>query len=358
MLRLLFTLTFLLVSWAFSAQPAFAQVCVFSAQFTNHNRYVYRSDEECPGFHSAPWGNWGVSSNVGTKQDSYQFMGWKPDCNAPASGDLIEWNSCTDSFRTPGEHLNFPNPYVSYPYPANGYPYSDPFTHNDYVPPYGSSYYVDQYSPCGAGVYGGMQFYVGVSPAVDTNYDGIADQGGCKDLHGYGLRWSQNYMTMYELDPWSDDDLVESLYYPDLDVILDCTPYDCFTVTDTNFDGWADDVNNPASPEYKWPTIYQNDWNEISYATDPGVWTKRIDATVRVGYTDAYYSGPVYYAGQQSQGGETLTLAQADAAGVEDERAAVCEARPAAPADRDAAAGDKDAADGLEMSVWTESTQE
>ena len=34
--------------------------------------------EECPGIHSAPWGNWGVESDYDSRKDKDQFRGWKP----------------------------------------------------------------------------------------------------------------------------------------------------------------------------------------------------------------------------------------------------------------------------------------
>lgn len=46
---------------------------------SNNNRYAYDTAEECwPNGHSVPFGNWGVSSNVGSKQNANQFEGWNP----------------------------------------------------------------------------------------------------------------------------------------------------------------------------------------------------------------------------------------------------------------------------------------
>jgi hypothetical protein len=45
---------------------------------------------ECtPSWHSATWGNWGVSSNFGGVSDADQFRGWK------IFGSQGQWNSCT-----------------------------------------------------------------------------------------------------------------------------------------------------------------------------------------------------------------------------------------------------------------------
>jgi hypothetical protein len=285
-------LVFLSVFSLLSVEAAFAQnTCVISVNMVNNDRYVYSTDEECDGIHSHPFGNWGISSNVGNKIDGHQFEGWSPGCN-PGSGTLVEWNSCSNraQYRTP-QYLNFPNPSVAYPYPANGYPFSDSYAFNDTVPPYGNSYNVDQYSPCGANVYGSTGISVGVSQVSDTNCDGVPDSGGCKDLDGYWLIVQQNYMTAYELDQWAPDDLVESVYFPDVHVTLTCNTNACYAVGDNNHDGWIDDIQDGSSPEYKYPTLYQDDFGRISYATDPGVPYKRIDAAIRIGSLSSHYSG-------------------------------------------------------------------
>jgi hypothetical protein len=282
---------FLLVPFVFGVLSASAQVCSFSVSMVNHNRYAYDTAEECSFPHSVPFGNWGVSSNVGTKQDADQFRGW----NNPCSELKVEWNSCSVDYVKPDldcRRLNFPDPAGLFPYPANGYPFSDRFFYNDSVPPYGSSTCVDQYSPCGPSVYGGGGVTVGVSPQVDYDGDGIADAGGCKDLDGYWVLVQQNFMTLYELDPRDRDDLIESLYFPDVWAPLTCTPDACFAVSDSNFDGWIDDIGNQFSSEYMWPTLYQDNHDVICYPSDPGVPCKRIDATVRIGRVSAYYSGP------------------------------------------------------------------
>ena len=63
------------------AIPSFAQVCRLSVAGLNRDRKV--SGEiatECPApVHSAPFGNWGVTSNYGQKRDSHQFQGWCHD---------------------------------------------------------------------------------------------------------------------------------------------------------------------------------------------------------------------------------------------------------------------------------------
>lgn len=67
--------------------------CVFYFEMENKDRYIYEKPylwDECPDAgHSAPWCNWGVVSNVGDKEDDYQFMGWKWE------GGWCQWNTCT-----------------------------------------------------------------------------------------------------------------------------------------------------------------------------------------------------------------------------------------------------------------------
>ena len=292
----------LLPGFVLCASPtAFGQAqCVFSVSMVNNNRYAYDTAEECltcwPFCHSVPFGNWGVSSNVGSKQDSNQFQGWHPSCN-PGAGTLVEWNSCSRDYVKPDlncERLNFPDPAGLYPYPQNGYPFTDSYSHNNNVPAAGGNQTcVDQYSPCGPNVYGTVTAGFGVSPVVDWDNDGILDGGGCQDLDGYYIGVQQNFMTVYELDSPDSDDVINSLYYPNVWATLRCTPEGCFVTSDNNYDGWIDDINNQFSSEYVQPTLYQDNLDRISYATDPGVLAKRIDATIRIGRVSGYYSGPM-----------------------------------------------------------------
>src|SRR6266480_3187787 len=151
--------------------------CLVRVQMINHNRYAYKTEQECGLFHSQPWGNWGVSSNVGAKQDGDQFQGWFPQ-----DGHL-QWNSCSVDYVHPDldcRALNFPYsplPGTSYPYPRNGYPFSDSYPWNDSVPPYGTNRCVDQYSPYGYNIYGETKISYTVPDPMDSNGDGIVDSG-------------------------------------------------------------------------------------------------------------------------------------------------------------------------------------
>lgn len=98
----LLVLTFLLVahSGILSAQVFGEEACVITLEGQNRNRTVAGAiNVECgpfsisPEIHSAPFGNWGVSSNYSSRvQDTDQFRGWKHE-----DGPLTkrQWNSCT-----------------------------------------------------------------------------------------------------------------------------------------------------------------------------------------------------------------------------------------------------------------------
>ena len=263
------------------AQTVQAQRCVIRIDLVNHNRYAYQTAEECEGFfHSAPWGNWGVNSNVGTRHDTDQFKGW----HQPCTQTKVEWNSCSVNNRFRGaEYLNFPNWFVSYPYPCDWYPLSDSFAWNDSIAPFGTTHNVDQYSPCGWNNYGNTTLTLGVSPRADTNGDGIFDKGGCADLDGKTVKLQNNFMSLYELDSPDPDDHIQTMLFPDLQVVLRCVPEACFQVGDRNLDGWHDDVSDFWSGDYQWPTLYENPQGLKSRAEEPRVPAKRIDATIRIG---------------------------------------------------------------------------
>lgn len=77
------------------ASPAAAQwpmpACRVTVSLENQLRRVTGTVmEECPGIHSAPFGNWGVESDYDSRKDKDQFRGWKPRW-----GTKGQWNSCT-----------------------------------------------------------------------------------------------------------------------------------------------------------------------------------------------------------------------------------------------------------------------
>lgn len=263
------------------APAARSQRCVIRIEPVNHNRYAYQTAEECEGvFHTAPWGNWGVNSNFGKRLDTDQFKGWRQPCTQTK----VEWNSCSirSSFRN-ATFLNFPNSFAYYPYPTNRYPLMDSYTWNDSVPPFGAAYNVDQFSPCGWNRYGETTLTLAVTKLTDTNGDGIFDIGGCADLNGKTVVLHNNFMSLYELDTPDADDFIQTMLYPDLSVVLRCTPTACFQTLDRNLDGWHDDVADFWSPDYQWPTLYENPQRQQSRAEERHVPAKRIDATIRIG---------------------------------------------------------------------------
>lgn len=258
-----------------------AQRCVIRVEPINHNRYAYQTAEECDaGFHSVPWGNWGVNSNVGKRLDTNQFQGW----HQPCTQTKVEWNSCSvrGEFRS-ALYLNFPNFASYYSYPTNLYPLTDSYTWNDSVPPFGSAYNVDQFSPCGWNGYGDVTLTYTVTARADSDGDGIFDKGGCADLNGKTVTLQGNFMSVYELDSPDPDDLIQTMIFPDLSTVLRCTPNACFQTGDRNLDGWHDDVKDFWSPDYQWPTLYENPQRVQSRADERRVPAKRIDATIRLG---------------------------------------------------------------------------
>ena len=60
---------------------------------------------------------------------------------------------------------------------------------------------------------------------MDTTGDGVADIGGCSDLKSYSH--GTNFMTVYELDPLTGDELVQTMFFPATPVALACTPESC-----------------------------------------------------------------------------------------------------------------------------------
>lgn len=182
---------------------AAAQVCRISAAGLNRNRRVLGPvNVECPGrLHSAPFGNWGVTSNFGRLRDGHQFDGWCHDSdvvfNNGSSGrrctsDWYQWNSCTD-------HPDFSAPNCSL---------------------YNAADCTEQITATGVNVLGTIEVPVPVGCPADEDGDGEADAGGCADLEFYSA--GDNFMSIYELDPVSGDSLIQTLHYPPAPVPLDC----------------------------------------------------------------------------------------------------------------------------------------
>ena len=173
--------------------------CMIQFNMENKDRYVYGEvTEECCCFpHTAPWGNWGVVSNVGNIVDGHQFQG------IHLSDSKYQWNSCTQ-----GDY-EAPNS-TYYNYPTSG-----------------ESAWTEQWTYTGTNNYGGGYQYFSVTCPW---YDDIDDEwyGGCRDRDGNYFGPYNNFMKLYELDPVGTDELVTTLYFNDNNVwaALDCPDWD------------------------------------------------------------------------------------------------------------------------------------
>lgn len=189
-------------------------------------------DTECgPPVHSPPWGNWGVTSNFGHKEDGNQFEGWYwtdnknqwSNCTfheyAPPNCTYYNWNTCTQQ--------------VQVLYGASGMP-------------------ID--------VHGTTILDVMVNCPEDTNSDGVCDQGGCREL--YSIYNGTNWMSLYELDKLDDDELVQSLYFPYTIANLSCQA------------GWC--------------TTSESPWVGVSSYQDPSG-EQRVEAQMRMRVNYGYY---------------------------------------------------------------------
>ena len=147
--------------------------CIFRATFKNNTRRVPGAvNTECSWIHSPPWGNWGVDSGYSSRRDGYQFAGWKP------RDGWRQWNSCTKNFHS-SRHFN------------DG-------TGQRANPDNAQSYATTSWS--------------GGSCPLDPNVTTLA-----------GL-----YMRISELDKNDRDDYVGTLYYPTVNIPLECSnPWNC-----------------------------------------------------------------------------------------------------------------------------------
>jgi uncharacterized protein (TIGR03437 family) len=189
-----------------------AQVCRLNVAGLNRNRRVVGDvSAECPApLHTAPFGNWGATSNFGSKRDGHQFDGWchnqricdnLGNCRDNCSDTWYEWNSCT--------------------------------THSLYRGPnctlYNSADCTEQVSTTGVNVLGTQTVDIAVScPSASNRVSGF-DRGGCSEVRSYSR--DNNYMSLYELDPLTGDELVQSVYFPGTSVSLDCNVWGCASAT-------------------------------------------------------------------------------------------------------------------------------
>jgi uncharacterized protein (TIGR03437 family) len=215
-----------LTAAAFIAELSPAQVCRLSVAGLNRNRRVVGPiSAECPDpLHTAPFGNWGVTSNFGPKRNGRQFDGWCHDtricdnagsCRNVCRDGWYEWNSCT--------------------------------THPLFQAPNCTLYNADnctaQVSSTDVNVLGTQT--VDLPAACPASNGTNFDRGGCAEVSSYSR--SGNYMSMYELDPVTGDELIQSVYYPSIVVRLKCNAWGC----PVSGSDWANPIawQSPAEPK-------------------------------------------------------------------------------------------------------------
>jgi hypothetical protein len=86
-------------------------------------------------------------------------------------------------------------------------------------------YCTAQATTTGQNVHGTRSVDVTVRCPTDTDGNGAVDQGGCADLKRFSN--GSNFMSLYELDPGTTDDLIQTLYFPESLVSLTCTIFGC-----------------------------------------------------------------------------------------------------------------------------------
>ncbi|MBL8175808.1 MAG: hypothetical protein JNK48_14125 [Bryobacterales bacterium] len=191
-----------------SLAPAFAQVCRLSVAGLNRERKVMGPvSAECPDpLHSAPFGNWGVTSNFGGKLNGRQFDGWCHDiricendgaCRNVCRDGWYEWNSCTTNARFQPPNCTL----------------------------YNAKDCTEQASTTGINVLGTQTADIAVSCPSASPGSASLDRGGCNDVRNYSR--TNNFMSLYELDPVTGDELIQTMYFPALLVDLKCNAWGC-----------------------------------------------------------------------------------------------------------------------------------
>jgi uncharacterized protein (TIGR03437 family) len=198
----------ILLVFAIVLPTSHAQVCRLSVAGLNQSRRVTGAIQaECSSpIHSTPFGNWGVTSNYGQKGNSHQFDGWCHDqrvcdnagsCKMVCQDGWFEWNTCT----------------------------IDPLYSAPNCTLYNSAGCTEQATTMGINVHGTKTVDIPVRCPIDTNGDGVPDQGGCKDVAQYTT--GTNFLSLYELDPVCCDELVQTVYFPSATIPLTCDTLGC-----------------------------------------------------------------------------------------------------------------------------------
>ena len=216
MRRMILTTVGAMILGMLLADSSWAQdgYCVVRVSGLNQNRKVFGNiSAECGGDppwpHSAPFGNWGVASNFGDKEDGNQFQGWCKDnyCALDNLGKCAthctdrkgwyEWNSCTTDVQWAPRNCDL----------------------------YNADDCSTQITTKGLNVHGTSSIRYPVACPMDTDDDGYCDTGGCLEMPSYSS--GGNHMTMYELDPVDEDELIQTLYFDSFSVPLTCTARRC-----------------------------------------------------------------------------------------------------------------------------------
>jgi len=175
-----------IIAGSLVASPiAWAQTCTYqvSQKYYNSNRHVYGAvNTECSGWpHTPPWGNWGVESNYTFPWDGTQFQGWF--WYSPTH----QWNSCTT-----GAGGTYSAPNVNY---------------------YNHASFSEQWR---------AQSNLFMSRLYTTPSELIP----CGVFEDTVITLNNIWMELWELDPVCCDQEIADIYYPGINVPIDCPP-DC-----------------------------------------------------------------------------------------------------------------------------------
>ena len=169
------------------AQYTSSDQCLITYGGENQKRSVTGNvNTECGGgWHSAPWGNWGVTSNYGHVQDGNQFPGYHLGTPTGTNRRIWQWNSCTAFHPTP-----------------NG-----------------------QRSTRGVATHGSRIHRIPLSCFSSNIFLPAPSTLGCT-VAPRTWTMGNNFMSLYELD-WDGNDFITTLYFPATSISMSCNYYGC-----------------------------------------------------------------------------------------------------------------------------------
>lgn len=174
------------------AQKQGTGICRLNYRLVNRARHVdgHHLAAECPGFtlHTAPFGNWGVDSNLQNRQNSRQFDGWK------LIDGFWQWNSCTSNTSRFPTGCDLPTTY------------------------YNAANCTEQHSDYGLPNYDLHATNLTIDCQVSCAYNGP----GCIEVDGYNLTIANHFIKTYELDSPGTDVLTGHLQFGDQTVQAVC----------------------------------------------------------------------------------------------------------------------------------------